>query len=103
MEGANKWKQLIHITLPGIKTTIITLFILATGHIMEVGFDQVFVLQNPVVNNVADVVSTYIYRIGLQGARFDITTAMGFFDSIVALILVLTTNAIARKFDEGLW
>ena len=103
IDGANKWKQVIHITLPGIKTTIITLFVLATGSIMEVGFDQVFVLQNSVVNQVADVISTYIYRVGLQGARYDITTAMGLFDSLVGLILVVTTNAIARKFDEGLW
>jgi putative aldouronate transport system permease protein len=103
IDGANKWKQLIHITIPGIKTTIIILFILATGHIMEVGFEQVYVLQNPVVNNVADVISTYIYRIGLQGSRFDITTALGLFDSLVGLILVLSTNAIAKKFDEGLW
>jgi putative aldouronate transport system permease protein len=103
IDGANKWKQLIHITLPGIKTTIVTLFILATGRIMEVGFDQVFVLQNSVVNEVADVISTYIYRIGLQGARFDVTTAMGLFDSLVGLMLVLIANAIARRFDEGLW
>ena len=103
IDGANKWRQLIHITIPGIKTTIIILFILATGNIMEVGFDQVFVLQNPVVNNVADVISTYIYRVGLQGARFDITTAMGLFDSLTGLVLVLGTNAIARKFGEGLW
>jgi putative aldouronate transport system permease protein len=103
IDGANKWKQLVHITLPGIKTTIITLFILATGRIMEVGFDQVFVLQNSVVNEVADVISTYIYRIGLQGARFDITTAMGLFDSLVGLILVIATNAVAKRFDEGLW
>ena len=103
IDGANKWKQLLHITLPGIKSTIIILFILATGHIMEVGFDQVFVLQNPVVNGVADVISTYIYRIGLQGGHFGITAAMGFFDSLVGLVLVLATNAIARKFGEGLW
>ena len=103
IDGANKWKQLVHITLPGIKTTVITLFVLAVGGIMEVGFDQVYVLQNSIVNNVADVISTYIYRIGLQGARYDLTTAMGLFDSLVGLILVITTNAIARKFDEGLW
>ena len=103
IDGANKWKQLFHITIPGIKSTIIVLFVLATGSIMEVGFDQVFVLQNNVVNNVADVISTYIYRVGLQGARFDVTTAMGLFDSLVGLILVVITNTIARKFDEGLW
>jgi len=103
IDGANKWKQLLHITLPGIKSTIIVLFILAAGQIMEVGFDQVYVLQNSAVSNIADVVSTYIYRIGLQGGHFDITTAMGLFDSAVGLFLVVTTNAIAKKFGEGLW
>jgi putative aldouronate transport system permease protein len=103
IDGANKWKQVIHITLPGIKTTVVTLLVLATGNIMSVGFDQVWVLQNPVVNNVADVIATYMYRVGLQGARYDISTAMGLFDSLVGLILVLSTNAIAKKFDEGLW
>jgi putative aldouronate transport system permease protein len=103
IDGANKWKQMIHITLPGIISTVIVLFILATGHIMEVGFDQVYMLQNSVVNNVADVISTYIYRIGLLGARYDITTALGLFDSLIGLILVVLTNTIARKFDQGLW
>jgi putative aldouronate transport system permease protein len=103
IDGANKWNQLMNITIPGIKSTVVTLFVLATGSIMEVGFDQVYMLQNSTVNNVADVISTYIFRIGLQGARYDITTAMGLFDSLVGLILVVSTNAIARKFDEGLW
>lgn len=103
IDGANKWKQIWHITLPGIKPTIITLFILSTGSVMEVGFDQVYMLQNSVVNNVADVISTYMYRVGLQGAQFSITTAMGMFESLVGLVLVLCSNWIARKFDESLW
>ncbi len=103
IDGANKWKQIWHITLPGIKPTIVTLFVLSTGSIMEVGFDQVFMLQNSVVASVADVISTYIYRVGLQGAQFSITTAMGLFESLVGLVLVLASNAIARKFGESLW
>ncbi len=103
IDGANKWKQTWHITLTGIRSTVITLFVLATGNIMEVGFDQVYVLQNNVVNEVADVISTYVFRIGLQGAQYSLATAMGLFDSIVGLILVMTTNWISRMFDEGLW
>ena len=103
IDGANKWQQITRITLPCIRSTIITLFILQTGSIMEVGFDQVFVLKNNVVNNVADVISTYVSRTGIQGANFRAATAMGLFDSLVGLILVLTSNRVARAFGEGLW
>jgi putative aldouronate transport system permease protein len=103
MDGGGKMRQIWHITLPGIRPTIILLLILSMGRVMEVGFDQVFMLQNANVNQIADVISTYIYRIGLQGAQFSLTTAMGLFESLVAFILVFTANTIARKFDQGLW
>jgi putative aldouronate transport system permease protein len=103
IDGAGKFRKIWHITLPGIRTTIIILFILSTGHVMEVGFDHVYVLQNPAVANVSEVISTYMYRVGLQGAKFSLTTAMGLFESIVGLVLVLSTNWIARKFDHGLF
>ena len=89
--------------LPGIKQTIVIMFILQTGNIMEVGFDQVYMLQNNVVSGVADVISTYVYRVGLQGAQFSISTAMGFFESLVGLVLVSASNSLANRFDEGLW
>lgn len=103
MDGASKLRQIWHITIPGIRPTIILLLVLSMGRVMEVGFDQVFMLQNPNVNQIADVISTYIYRIGLQGAQFSLTTAMGLFESLVAFILVFSANYIARKFNEGLW
>ncbi|BBH20284.1 protein LplB [Paenibacillus baekrokdamisoli] len=103
MDGANKWKQIIHITLPGISSTIMLIFILSMGRILEVGFDQIYILQNAAVNDVADVISTYIYRVGLQGAQFSLTTAMGMFESVVAFILLLTVNGVARRFDRGLF
>lgn len=103
MDGANKWKQIIHITIPGIAPTMILLFILSMGRVMEVGFDPIYVLQNAAVNDVSDVISTYIYRVGLQGAQFSLTTAMGMFESIVALILLLSVNWIARRFHKGLF
>ncbi|THF73525.1 ABC transporter permease [Cohnella fermenti] len=103
MDGANKWKQIIHITIPGIAPTIILLFILSMGRVLEVGFDPVYVLQNPAVSDVSDVISTYIYRVGLQGAQFSLTTAMGMFESVVALTLLLAVNGIARRFQRGLF
>ncbi|MDF2921656.1 MAG: protein lplB [Paenibacillaceae bacterium] len=103
LDGASKFRQIWHITLPGISSTIVIMFILAMGRLMEVGFDQVYVLQNSVVSNVADVISTFMYRVGLQGAQFSLTSAMGLFESLIGLSLVLTANALARKFDRGLW
>ncbi|QGH36941.1 ABC transporter permease subunit [Gracilibacillus salitolerans] len=103
IDGANKFRQIWHITLPQMRPTIIILFILATGNVMEVGFDQVYMLQNPVVSNVAEVISTYIYRVGLLGAQFSLSAAMGLFEALVGLVLVLSANWIARKFDQGLF
>ncbi|MDF2650462.1 MAG: sugar transporter permease [Paenibacillus sp.] len=103
MDGANKWKQMIHITIPGIASTIIIMFILSIGNVLEVGFDKVFVLQNPVVSSISEVISTYIYRIGIEGAQFSFTAALGLFESAVGLVLVLLANRTARKFGEGLW
>lgn len=103
IDGANKWKQIWHITLPGIRPTIVLLFIINIGRVMEVGFDQVYMLQNSVVSNVSEVISTYIYKVGLQGGQFSITTAMGLFESLIGLILVFSANKIARRFGQGLW
>jgi putative aldouronate transport system permease protein len=70
---------------------------------MNLSFDQVWNLQNRVVNNVADVIPTYIYRMGIQGGQFSLTTAMGLFQSLVGLVLIYTANKIARKFNQSLW
>ncbi|MDR6880846.1 ABC transporter permease subunit [Bacillus sp. 3255] len=103
LDGAGKLRQIWHITLPGIRSTIILLLILGMGRLMEVGFDQVYNLQNPTVLQNAEVISTYVYKVGLQQAQFGLTTAMGLFESFVGLVLVLAANALARKFDQGLF
>ncbi|MCZ8513209.1 ABC transporter permease subunit [Paenibacillus filicis] len=103
MDGANKWRQIWHITLPSIRPTIVLLLILSMGSVMEVSFDQIYLLQNSVVSNVSEVISTFIYQAGLQGGQFSITSAMGLFESLVGLILVIASNQIARKFKQGLW
>lgn len=103
LDGAGKLRKIWHVTLPGISPTIVLMFILSMGHIMEVGFDQIFVLQNPVVSNISEVISTYIYKIGLLGMQFSLTTAMGLFESAIGLVMVVTANQIARKFGRGLW
>lgn len=103
LDGANKWRQIWHISLPSLRPVIFILMILSIGNIMEVGFDQVFMLQNSVVSNVSEVISTWSYKVGINGGQFSLATALGFFESVVGLFLVLTANAIARRFDQGLW
>ncbi|WP_082790034.1 ABC transporter permease [Paenibacillus sp. GM2] len=103
IDGAPKWRQVWHITLPGIRSTIIVMFILQMGKLIDVGFDKVYMLSNPAVSEVGDVISTFVYRVGLQGGQFSFTAAVGLFESVIGLVLVLTANTIARKFDQGLF
>jgi len=103
IDGASKWKQIRHVTLPGLQVTIVLMLILAMGRVMEVGFDQIYMLQNSTVSDVSEVISTYIYKVGLMGSQFSLTAAIGLFESLVAFVLVLITNAIARRFGNGLW
>ncbi|MFV0400742.1 MAG: hypothetical protein ACK5LX_09035 [Oscillospiraceae bacterium] len=104
MDGANKFRQIWHITLPGIKGTIAIMLILRMGSMMDIGFEHIYNLQNKAVYDVADVISTYVYRAGIEGAQYSYTTAIGLFQSAVSLILVSATNAIVRKMGENsLW
>lgn len=99
IDGAGRWRQLWHITLSGIRTTIITLLILRVGEIMYAGFDQVYAMSNDAVISVADIIDTYVYRIGLGQGKFSLATAAGLFQSAIGLVLVLVTNHIAKKVD----
>lgn len=104
IDGANKFRQIWHITLPGIKATIAILLILRMGSMMDVGFEHIYNLQNSAVYDVSDVISTYVYRVGIRGAQYSYTTAIGLFQSIISLVLVYTTNRITRTLGENsLW
>ena len=104
VDGANKLKQILHITLPGLAPTIIMLFVLRLGYILEAGFDQVIVMANENVRDVSEIIGTYVYRIGVQGSEFSFATAVGLFNSIVALLMILSGNFITKKFfNRGLW
>jgi putative aldouronate transport system permease protein len=104
MDGANRYHLIRHITLPSIAGTIVILLILRTGHILNVGFDQIFILYNPLVYNVADVLETYVYRVGITMGRYSFATAAGLFQSVVGLLLLLFTNRVAKRFGEqGIW
>ncbi len=101
VDGAKSWHMMWRITLPTLIPTIVILFILQLGRLLEVGFEQIFVLYNPMVYEVGDVFATYIYRIGLQGMRFSYTAAIGVFESVAGLILVLLSNWMARRVSGG--
>jgi len=104
IDGAGRLRQIWHITLPGLRSTIAILLILRMGYMMDVGFEQIFVLQNSAVFEVADVISTYVYRIGLLHVQYSYTTALGLFQSVIGLILVVSMNRIVKMLGEkGLW
>lgn len=104
MDGCNKFQQIIHVTLPCIRQTIVIMLILAVGGVMSIGFDRSYSLQNPIVMNVADTISTYVYRTGISNARYSVATAVGLFQSVLSLILVSFANYTSKKFgEEGLW
>jgi len=104
MDGASKFQQIWHITLPGIKATIAIMLILRMGSMMDIGFEQIYMLSNQAVYRVSDVISTYVYRVGIEGARYSYTAAIGLFQSVISMILVFTTNKIVQKMGEtSLW
>ncbi|WP_010274148.1 ABC transporter permease [Paenibacillus senegalensis] len=104
IDGANKFKQIIHITLPGLTPIILLMFILRLGNILEAGTEQILVMYNPMVYSVADVIGTYVYRIGLGEQDYSFSTAVGLFDSVIGFFLIITGNALARKYlQRGIW
>ncbi|CAN7703805.1 ABC transporter permease subunit [Paenibacillus sp. LjRoot153] len=104
IDGANRFQRILYVTLPGIKSTIIILLILRLGHIMGNGFEQIFVLQNPLNLSVSEVFETYVYRVGLIGGRFSFGTTVGLFTSVIGLIFLLASNQIAKWMKEdGIW
>ncbi|MDR0475313.1 MAG: ABC transporter permease subunit [Treponema sp.] len=104
IDGAGKMRQIRNITIPCIKPTIAILLILRVGGMVSIGFEHIYTLMNLAVFEVADVIATYVYRVGIQGGQFSYTTAIGLFQSVIALILVITTNQITKAMGENsLW
>ena len=104
IDGASRLRRMWHVTLPGIRSTIAILLILQVGKMMDVGFEQVYVLRNPAVASVSEVISTYVYTRGIVNLQYSYTAAMGLFQSIIALILVVSVNKTIKSMGErGLW
>ena len=100
IDGAGRWKQTWHITLPGIAPTIIIMLIMRMGSLFSVGFEKIILLYNDLTMEVADVISSYVYRIGIQQTRYDYSAAVGLFNSVINFALLIITNAISRKVSE---
>ncbi len=104
VDGASRLQKIIHVDIPGIMPTIIILLILEAGKIMSVGFERVYLMQNDLNLINSEIISTYVYKIGLLNAQFSYSTAVGLFNSVVNLILILSVNKLARRWgDLGLW
>lgn len=100
IDGAGRWKQTVHITLPSLSTTIVLLTVLALGNILNAGFDQVFNTYNPMVYSTVDILDTWVYRIGLTKLQFSLATAAGLFKSMVSFILIIISYSLAYKFAD---
>ena len=105
IDGAGRWKQTLHITLPGILPTVVIMLILRIGQLMGIGYEKVMLLDSPIIREQSDIISTYVYRVGLlEGGQYSYTTAIGLFNSVVNLILLLTANRVSNKLTgQGLW
>ena len=104
VDGAGRFRKMWHITLPGIKPTIVVLLIMSLGNILGSGFDRPFAFQNNLVMKAADVISTYVYRTGMKGLQFSLTTAVGLFQSVVGVFFLLMANWLSRRLGErGVW
>tara|TARA_S200000501_G_scaffold354665_1_gene375564 strand:+ start:1087 stop:1986 length:900 start_codon:yes stop_codon:yes gene_type:complete len=100
IDGANRINQIIYVTIPHLKPTMITLLILSMGSFLSAGFDQIYNMYNPLVYDVADIIDTYVLRM-LTNLNFEIATAAGMFKSVVALILIFISNSISKKLSDG--
>ncbi|MGI2296822.1 ABC transporter permease [Paenibacillus sp. GXUN7292] len=104
IDGANRWRKIWHVTLPGIAPAIVIIFILNVGKVLEIGFEKVFLMYNPAIYSTADIISTYVYRTGLIGGNFSYAAAIDLFMGIISLFFIVMANTISRRISENsLW
>lgn len=104
VDGAGRWRQLFCVTLPALLPTIVTLLIMRVGHVLDVGYEAIILMYNPQIYETADVISTYVYRRGLIDADYSFAAAVGLFQSLVGMLMVMGANALSRKLTEtSLW
>lgn len=98
IDGANRWRQTWHVTLPGIAPIVVLMVTLSLGNVLNAGFDQVFILLNPSVMDTGDIIDTWVYRMGLVNAQYGLATAVGLFKSIISTVLIVSSFILASKF-----
>jgi putative aldouronate transport system permease protein len=104
VDGAGRWRKLWNVTLPGIRPTIVVLLIMNIGRILGIEFDRPYTMANDIVRSVADVLSTLVYRVGIQNFQFSLTAAIGVFQSVICVVFLVAANTMAKKFGErGIW
>ncbi len=104
VDGCGRIRRILHVTLPCISSTIVLMLILRLGQMVSIGFERPFVMSNDMVLNVSEVISTYVYKMGIKNARYSFATAAGLFGSVVNMTFLLTANYISRRMGEdGLW
>ncbi len=101
IDGANRLQRIWHITLPMIKGTITIILIMSIGKLMNISFEQPYMMSNSLVKSTSEVISTYVYRLGITASRFDFATAIGLFQSVIGIILITIANKAAKLFGEG--
>lgn len=104
VDGASRLRKIWHVTLPGLRPTIIVLLIMSLGRILGSEFDRPYAMRNPLVMDVADVISTYVYRVGIRSNQFSLAAAVGLFQSVICVIFLVTANSLAKRIgDRGIW
>ncbi len=104
IDGANRFQKMLNISIPALVPTIVTLLLMQLGNVMNVGFEKVLLIQNPSTYSTSDILSTYVYRMGIGQAKYSFASAVGLFNNLVGLVVLLFFNAVAKKFsDTSLW
>lgn len=101
VDGAGKWRRIRNVTLPSILPTVVTMFVLQVGKMVKVGYESIILLYKPTTYATADVIATYAYRVGIQNRNYGLATAVGLFEAVVALIMVVAANKLSRKLTES--
>ncbi|MDR0554913.1 MAG: ABC transporter permease subunit [Treponema sp.] len=104
VDGASRLQRIWHVDLPSIRPTVVILLIFSCGSIMSIGFEKVYLMQNPINISASEVISTFVYKVGLQNANYSFSTAVGIFNSVIAFVLMITVNQLAKRLTgAGVW
>lgn len=105
VDGANRWKRLVHITLPGIMPTVVIMFILKIGSLINANFEKLYLFQNSANLEVSEVIQTWVYKRGMLKMDYSMATTAGLFNGIVALVLVILANRFSKRYSDsaGIW